>query len=87
MSLTSFLFFSVLLSSSDAQAEIEDPLQRGLVVGGVTTLSTVVGTVAGVNIGGHIFGNPLEGHFGEPPSWLRLEPCSYPNQWVQINGL
>ena len=63
MSLTSFLFFSVLLSSSDAQAEIEDPLQRGLVVGGVTALSTVVGTVAGVNIGGRLFVRPLDGAF------------------------
>ena len=63
MSLTSSLFFSILLSSSSAHAEIEDPLQRGLVVGGVTALSTVVGTIAGANIGGRLFGIPLEGAF------------------------
>ena len=63
MSLFSFFGFSFLLATNNAHAEIEDPIQRGLAVGGVTALSTVVGTVAGANIGGHLFGVPLEGAF------------------------
>ena len=50
MSFTSSFLFSMLLSTNSAVAEIEDPIQRGFVVGGVTALSTVVGTVAGANI-------------------------------------
>lgn len=61
MSIFSILGFSFLLATNNARAEIEDPIQRGLVVGGVTALSTVIGTIAGANIGGRLKSEPMRG--------------------------
>ena len=47
MSILSSLPFLIWLSTNNAQAEIEHPVPRGLVVGGVTALSTAIGTAAG----------------------------------------
>ena len=47
MSFISSFLLLLFLQNNDAQAEIENPFLRGLTVGGVTTLSTAGGILAG----------------------------------------
>ena len=65
--ISSFLLF-LFLQNNDAQAEVENPILRGLAVGGLTTLSTAGGVWAGYAGSKAIYGE--DAHYGTV--WLGM---------------